>query len=76
MDIFAIGSNPGAAAGNAAFLIVRRLLTRLEGTGKLSRAEINALVTEALSEVPPMNNPIRNDTRALLENLKRQAADV
>ena len=71
MDVFSISSTAGAAAGNAAFLIVRHLLTHMEAAGKLSRAEINALVTDALGEVPTVNNPIKNDTRALLESLKR-----
>ena len=71
MDIFSVPSTAGAAAGNAAFLVVQRLLTHMESTGRLSRTEINALVADALAQVPTVNNPIKNDTRALLESLKR-----
>jgi hypothetical protein len=71
MDVFAVPSQPGAAAGNAAFLVVQRLLLHLESTGKLSRQDINALIADASAQVPTLNNPIKNDTRALLESLKR-----
>jgi hypothetical protein len=71
MDVFSISSTAGAAAGNAAFLVVQRLLTHLEVPGKITRAEVNALVADALTQVPTVNNPIKNDTRALLESLKR-----
>ena len=71
MDVFSVSSTAGAAAGNAAFLVMQRLLDHMESTGKLSKVEINAIVTAALTQVPTMNNPIKNDTRALLESLKR-----
>jgi hypothetical protein len=71
MDVFAVPSQAGAAAGNAAFLVVQRLLSHLESTGKLSKQDINTLIADAVAQVPTVNNPIKNDTRALLESLKR-----
>jgi len=71
MDVFSLGSSAGAAAGNAAYLVLERLLTHLETTGKISRAEINTLLADAVAQVPRVNNPIKNDTRTLLESLKR-----
>ena len=71
MNVFSVSSTAGAAAGNAAFIILQRLLAHMEASKKLSRAEINALVADALTEIPTVNNPIKNDTRTLLESLKR-----
>ena len=71
MDVFTVPSQAGAAAGNAAFLVVQRLLSHLESTGKLSKQDINALIADAVAQVPTVNNPIKSDTRALLESLKR-----
>jgi hypothetical protein len=71
MDIFSLNSSAGSAAGSAAFLMVRELIDHLQKAGVLVPSDIDKLVVAATSHVPSINNPLKSDTRALLESLKR-----
>ena len=71
MDVFSTRGAAGAGAGNAAFLVVIELLAHLKKTGALSQHDINSIADAALANVPSGNNTIQNDTRELLNSIKR-----
>ena len=70
MDIFSAKGTMGVGAGYAAFLLVAGLIRHLRKTGALSAAQLDALVTDAISQVPSMSNSNYDDTKALVESIR------
>jgi hypothetical protein len=65
-----LGNAGAVVAGVAAFLLVKGLIKHLIRKGVLKESDRDALVDEAIVEIPGEDNPHYADTRALLNSAK------
>lgn len=71
MDMFSSQGSVGVGVAFAALSILHALLNRLEASGTLKREHINAILVDALAQLPDNNNAAQQDARRLIESLKK-----
>jgi hypothetical protein len=73
MNSFGEKGQVGNGDAMAALAIVRALLRHMKADGKLRPSDIETIADDALSQIPPGNNPGKEDARHLLGELKDSA---
>ena len=71
MNIFAAKGTAGLGVAYASFTILTALIHHLEVSGALKRADVNAILVNALNQIPEDTVAAHEDARRLIDSLKR-----